>query len=166
MGHDLPMITTAVDWRHGANMATATAPIGTLLVVGGVISTTALWVGSLLQSWVAPRGIRKIVSERLPGMLLVVPAAPFTNRYAFLFVRILFFPPWRRDPADAAIQQAQGWVWINIGASAGVGTALAAATLWTPWIWVVPLATLPLVLWMCGSYLFDDGQELRDFFTD
>jgi CubicO group peptidase (beta-lactamase class C family) len=132
------------------------------LMLGGLISTFALWVGSLLQTWVSMRNLRGIVSDHLSGMILVIPAAPFTNRYAYLLLRIMFYPPWRRGDVATAVQQAQGWLWVTIGASAAFGTALAAGTGWAQWVWVVPAGSVPLVLWSCASFLFDDGDEMRD----
>lgn len=134
------------------------------MILGGLISTALAWIGSLLQAWVSMRAIRGIVSNQLPGTLPVLPAAPFTNRYAYLFVRILFYPPWRRGQVAEAIQYAQGWLILSVGTAGGFGAVLAGASEWTPWVWILPLATAPIVLWICGSYIFDDGDDLRALF--
>jgi hypothetical protein len=132
------------------------------LAIGSLVSTGTLLIGAVLQTWVSMRGLRSIVSDHLPGMILIIPAAPFTNRFAYLLLRIMFYPPWRQGEVPTAIQQAQGWLWVSIGASAGFGTALAAGTGWMPWMGIVPAGSVPLVLWSCASYLFDDGGEMRD----
>lgn len=137
----------------------------TAVIVAGMISTALAWIGSLLQAWVSMRAIRGIVSDHLPGSLPILPAAPSTNRYAYLLVRILFYPPWRRGQVAEAIQQAQGWLVLSVGAAVGFGAVLTGATEWIPWVWILPLVTVPMVLWICGSYVFDDGDELRAFLS-
>jgi hypothetical protein len=134
------------------------------LGLGLIVSTSTILLGSLIQTWTAMRDLRSVVSNELPGMILVIPAALFTNRHAYLTFRILLYPPWRRSPGTSAIQKAQGWTWINIGAASGLGVAIAAASGSTRPLWVVPLLVLPVSVWLCASYIFDEAIEMRSFF--